>query len=165
MKRLSQCLALVLTLSGGLQLRGADPFSGITCVISGVTNSFSIRPLAVLTDEKQLEMFALGGDPRRPASIRIHLPAAREGVFGLRDTPGLLLDYSAMIFSSSLEDQYGVSGNTPGSAVEVTLLKMGRIGEPVEGRFSGVLRNHLGRELVITNGTFSLTLTNSEPKK
>ena len=66
----------------------------------------------------------------------------------------MTLIYSRSTYSSSSKDQYDARGEVPGTTIDVSIEKLGEIGEPVEGRFSALVANSNGESVSITNGTF-----------
>ena len=139
-----------------LHLTAADPQrpGTVTFVVEGTTNSLT-EAHAVVTPEDGLQLIALRDDRTQLRSLSISLPP-RIGTFTSSNTPSLKVAFSLNVFSSSLEDHFGVRQGTSGGSIRVDLMKLGAPGELVEGTFSAVVANHFGKKLHLTNGWFSV---------
>ena len=148
--------AVLLGLFPRLDTQAADGIGSIQCSIAGVTNRFTVSPQAVETTKEGLQLFAFTDIRARAASLSLTIPAPRLGTFRLRDAPGMTLQWSRSTYSSSTDDYYDARRGLAGTTLEVTVDKLGGIGETIEGRFSGIVANGLGQLVTLTNGTFCL---------
>jgi hypothetical protein len=151
--------AVLLSMSPWLETQAADGIGSIQCSIAGVTNRFTVSPQAVETSREGLQLFAFTDFRDKAASLILTIAAPRLGTFRLRDAPGMTLHWSRTTHSSSTADHYDARWDLPGTAIEVTLHKLGGIGETIEGQFSGIVGNSLGQLVTLTNGTFCLVRT------
>jgi hypothetical protein len=162
LNRLGSVASVLLGFGPGLDTQAADGIGSIQCTIAGVTNRFTVSPQAVETPREGLQLFAFTDFRDKAASLSLTIAAPRLGTFRLRDTPGMTLHWSRSTHSSSTADHYDARWDLAGTAMEVTLHKLGGIGEAIEGRFSGIVGNSLGQLVTLTNGTFCLV--RSAPK-
>lgn len=148
---------LILALGSGSGAATAEEEVGfLRCTIEGVTNTFSRGSKAVDTPEEGLQVFAAADLRAKPAWIVLGIPELRLGTFTLLNTPKLTLHYSRSTYSSELGDYFDARREIPGTAMTVTLTKLGGTGETVEGRFFGVAANHFGQQVTLTKGTFRI---------
>lgn len=166
--------ALIFVLAGSMVVRSAEstaPKTGeIRWVMEGTTNVLTGMAKAVGSSVGGISVMAFSKDLRREHKmISLQLPEARTGTFSLKDSPGLRLDFSRSVISSRSDDHYTLTREMEGAWFEVTLTKVGDIGDTVEGTFWAVARRSslaalAGPDLVLTNGTFSVVRTKSVEK-
>ncbi len=154
MRTISWASFVMLFIGILLASRGAEESGSITCQISGVTNVFSVGAQAIYTDQDGLQVFALADPRNKMASLSLTIPSSRLGTMSLKSAKNLSLQYNRSIYSSSMDAQFTARTDIAGTTADVIIEKLGDIGEPVAGRFSGLLANSLGQQITITNGTF-----------
>ncbi|MCC7374631.1 MAG: hypothetical protein IT581_08240 [Verrucomicrobiales bacterium] len=150
---------LTLSLVVGGSAKAADSY--LQCRVDGVTNLFPVMAQAVLTPKDGLEILSIAEGRTEVASLFLHLPTPKLGLSRSTSETNITLSFSRSMFSSSLADYYNAGHSVPGSELEIDLLKQGEIGEMVEGRFSGLAVNPLGKSVRITEGSFSVIRTQS----
>jgi hypothetical protein len=137
----------------------------LTCKIGGTEKSFS-RNAKVLLDADDGLILAGFGDVNEGEFLSMHVPRPKPGRFTLSDAPGLSLECSTNLYSSDSKDHYRASSGEAGTTLEITLTRLGRPGERVEGTFSGRVASSSPSpaSLEITEGVFSVK-RNRPPKK
>lgn len=147
---------VVASVGFSLAARGEDRIGTIRFNVSGVTNAITIDGHAFYTTENRLQILAIG-DPRTMAvSLSLTIPSPRLGTCSMKGATNMTAFYSRSIYSSSIDAHYDARTEIAGTKLEVSIEKLGEIGEPVQGRFSAIVANHFGQHLTITNGTFRL---------
>jgi len=138
------------------QCLAGDKEPGISCTIDGKPASFTLMAKAVFSKRDGLEIIGFTTNSASPAYLVVRVPQLKTGTFTGVETPSLQLTYS-LFLSSNSKDHYGARGENAGSALKVTIDRIGEIGETIQGSFSGVLGNGSQSGLVVTNGFFSVT--------
>ncbi len=135
--------------------RSLNPNGSIVrCKVNGLSMEFTNTVKVYYTPKDGLGILSIGGDRSVMPHLSMRIPALHTGTFCLKDTPGLVLDYSKNGASSDSRNYYG----TPmGSIVslEVTVTETGAVGGRVTGTFSAVVTNDRGEKLTLTDGFFS----------
>ena len=138
------------------QCLAGDKEPGIACSIGGKPLSFFVRAKAVFSKKDGLVIMGFTTNSANLGYFAVRVPHLKTGTFTGVETPSLQLTYS-LIYSSNSRDHYRARGEDAGSALKVTIDRIGEIGETIQGSFSGVLRNGSQSGLVVTNGFFSVT--------
>lgn len=86
--------------------------------------------------------------PGSPSSIDIEIPNATVGTFSRAKVKGFRCSYSQMASSD------GATTYHAGPDFTVTITKLGKVGEVIEGTFSGTVARKNGEVRELTNGTF-----------
>ncbi len=128
----------------------------LACRIGGEERGFS-RDVKVFIDANDGLILGGFGDVNEGEFLSMHVPRPKSGRFALTDASGISLEYNANLYSSDSKDHYRASSGEAGTILEVTLTRLGRPGERVEGTFSGHVQSGPdGARLVITDGRFSV---------
>ena len=138
-------------------LQAGDNGSFVTLEIAGKSITLERDAFALLNEEGALDLMAIGSMPMGMDHLRFHLSQAKPGTFTHKDTPKLWMEYCSNGWSSDSNDTYLASGDNPSCVLELTITQLGHVGGRVEGTFRGKACSHPdGRELLITNGRFSV---------
>jgi hypothetical protein len=137
----------------------------LACRIGGEERGFS-RDVKVLIDANDGLILGGFGDVNEGEFLSMRVPRPKPGRFSLSDAPVLSLEYNANLYSSDSKDHYRASSGEAGTTLEITLTRVGRPGERVEGTFSGRVRSSSPSpaSLEITEGVFSVKRSRP-PKK
>ncbi|MBL9134382.1 MAG: hypothetical protein JNK85_00875 [Verrucomicrobiales bacterium] len=147
---------VVLSLFCSHNTRAMDGDAFMSCRVDGATNTFIANAQALYLPMRGLHIMAFTGDRSRMASLALLIPTPKLGVSRLSTVTNITLFFSHSVLASSWSNYYDAGSQFDGTELEVTLLKFGGIGERVEGRFSGLAVNHLGEQIRITDGRFSV---------
>lgn len=157
MKAITRHIGPLIVLALSATVLSKDDAPSITCKIGGTTKSFHELTSGAYSREKGLEILGLTGDSKHGELISIRVPVAQAGTYSLKETPGLFLLYTQSIFSSDSADSFQADVANKECRLNVTIAKIGDVGETVEGTFSAVaVSGPKGRELTITDGRFSV---------
>lgn len=128
----------------------------IKCQVDGVTNLFTESAHADFSPTGGLHVIAFAEIRSRAGTLSLHLPTPKLGFSKTITTTNIILEFSRSVYSSSAGAHYAARSEVPGSFVDIDLLKLGEIGEIVEGKFHGIVINSLGERVRITDGSFSV---------
>jgi hypothetical protein len=156
MGRSNKLWAVVISFFCFPSTRAMDGDVFISCRVDGVTNIFTANARAIYSPMGGLHIMAFTDDRSRIASLSLEIPTPKLGVSRLATETNITLSFSHSILSSSWAAYYDAGGKFTGTEVQITLLKLGEIGERVEGCFSGLAVNHSGEQIRITDGRFSV---------
>lgn len=121
-----------------------------------MSHTFAVQAHAVLTEKGGLELFAFTDFRNKAAAIAITVPSPQVGTFTLQNRKTLTVHYSRSTFSSRSGDHLDARREVAGTAIGITIKKLGQVGDTVEGSFWAVVANGAQQRVSLTNGTFRL---------